>query len=111
MPCQQGFSSVDEALQLSERRTPWDMQQAGARLAAEVPVETAQERCAALTGLSVSDHTVPEVAGELSHALGVLAVSPTAAEMAHRVAESAAGTTWRPVLGCASDGAFVPTRP
>ena len=28
---------LDDALQLSERRTPWDMQQAGARLAAEVP--------------------------------------------------------------------------
>jgi hypothetical protein len=36
MPCQQGFSPVDEALQLSERRTQGDMQKAGARLAAEV---------------------------------------------------------------------------
>jgi hypothetical protein len=111
MPCQQGFSPVDEALQLSERRTQWDMQKAGARLAAEVPFETAQELFAELTGLSLSDHTVHEVAGELSHALGVLEVSPTAAEIAHRVAQIAAGKTWRPVLVLAIDGAFVPTRP
>ena len=109
--CQQGFSPLDEALQLSERRKQWDVQKAGARLAAEVPFETAQELFAELTGLSLSDHTVHEVAGELSHELGVLEVSPTAAEITHRVAEMAAGKTWRPVLVLAIDGAFVPTRP
>jgi hypothetical protein len=35
--CQQGFAPLDDALQLSERRTQWDLQQAAARLAAEVP--------------------------------------------------------------------------
>jgi len=111
MPCQQGFSPVDEALQRSERRTPWDRQQAGARVAAAVPFETAQELFAALTGRSLSDPPVHAVAGELSHELGVLEVSPTAAEIAHRVAEMAAGKTWRPVLVLAIDGALVPTRP
>ena len=64
-----------------------------------------------LTGLSWSAHTVHEVAGELSHALGVLEVGPTAAAMAHRVAAIAAGKTWRPVVVLAIDGACVPTRP
>ena len=77
--CQQGFAPLDEALQLSERRTQWDMQQAAARLAAEVPFETAQELFTQLTGLSLSDHTIHAVAGELSQELGVLEVSPTAA--------------------------------
>ena len=45
-PCQQGCSPVDAALQLSARRTPWDRQKAGARWAAEVPCDTAQELCA-----------------------------------------------------------------
>jgi len=111
MHCQQGFSPLDAVLQLSERRTPWDMQKAGARLAAEVPFETAQELFMELTGLSLSDHTIHEVAGELSHELGVLEVSPTAAEIAHRVAEMAEGKTWRPVMVLAIDGAYVPTRP
>jgi hypothetical protein len=109
--CQQGFSPLDDALQLSERRTPWDLPQAAARLAAEVSFQTAQELFTQLTGLSLSDHTIHTVAGELSHELGVLDVSPPAAEMARRVAELAAGKTWRPVLVLAIDGAFVPTRP
>ena len=46
--CQQGCAPLDEALQRSERRKPWDMQKAGARLAAEVPFETAQELLAEL---------------------------------------------------------------
>jgi hypothetical protein len=109
--CQQGFSPLDDALQLSERRTQWDLQQAAARLAAEVPFATAQELFTQLTGLSLSDHTIHAVAGELSHGLGVLDVSPRAAEMAQRVGEMAAGKTWRPIMVLAIDGAFVPTRP
>jgi hypothetical protein len=109
--CQQGFAPLDDALQLSERRTQWDLQQAAARLVAEVPFATAQELFTQLTGLSLSDHTMHAVAGELSHELGVLDVSPTAAQIADRVAEMAAGKPWRPVLVLAIDGAFVPTRP
>jgi Uncharacterised protein family (UPF0236) len=109
--CQQGFAPLDDALQLSERRTQWDMQQAATRLAAEVPFETAQELFTQLSGLPLSDHTIHAVAGELSQELGVLEVSPTAAEMAQRIAETAAGKTWRPILVLAIDGAFVPTRP
>ncbi|MGH8858529.1 MAG: ISKra4 family transposase [Polaromonas sp.] len=109
--CQQGFSPLDDALQLSERRSQWDLQKAAARLAVEVPFGTAEELFTELTGLSLSDHTIHAVAGELSQELGVLEVSPTAAEVAHRVAAMAAGKTWRPVLVLAIDGAFVPTRP
>jgi hypothetical protein len=109
--CQQGFSPLDDALQLSERRTPWDLQQAAARLAAEGPFATAQELCTQLTGLSLSDQTIQAVAGELRHGLGVLDVSPRAAAMAQHVGEMAAGQTWRPIMVLAIDGACVPTRP
>jgi Uncharacterised protein family (UPF0236) len=109
--CQQGFTPLDDALQLSERRTPWDLQQAAARLAAEVPFATAQELFAQLTGLALSDHAIHEVTGELSDELGVLEVSPTAADLAHRVAEMAAGKRWRPIMVLGIDGAYVPTRP
>jgi hypothetical protein len=109
--CQQGFAPLDDALQLSERRTQWDLQQAAARLAAEVPFATAQELFAQLTGLALSDHAIHEVTGELSDELGVLEVSPTAADLAHRVAEMAAGKTWRPIMVLGIDGAYVPTRP
>jgi hypothetical protein len=109
--CQKGSAPLDDALQLSERRTQWDLQQAAARLAAEVPFQTAQALFTQLTGLALSDHTIHAVAGELSQELGVLEVSPPAAEVTRRVAEMAAGQTWRPVLVLAIDGAFVPTRP
>jgi hypothetical protein len=111
LSCQQGFAPLDDTLQLSARRKQGDLQKAAARLAAEVPVETAQERFTELTSLSLSDHTSHAVAGDLSHKLGVLEVSPTATELAHRVAEMAAGQTWRPVVVLAIDGALVPTRP
>jgi hypothetical protein len=70
MYCQQGFAPLDDVLQLSERRTPWAMQQAAARLAAEVPFATAEEWFAQLTGLSLSDHTSHAVTGELGPGLG-----------------------------------------
>ena len=109
--CQQGCAPLDDALQLAQRRTHWDLQQAAARLAAEVPCQIAQELFTPLTGRALSDPPIQAVAGELRHELGVLEVSPTAVEIAHRVAERAAGHTWRPVLGGAIDGACVPTRP
>jgi hypothetical protein len=109
--CQKGFAPLDDALQLAKRRTQWDLQQAAARLAAEVPFQTAQELFLQLTGLSLSDHTIHAVTGELSDELGVLEVSPTAAEIADRVAAMTAGKTWRPILVLGIDGAYVPTRP
>jgi hypothetical protein len=55
LECQQGFYPLDEALELAERRKQWDIQEAGAKLAAEVPFETAQELFSQLTGLSLGE--------------------------------------------------------
>ena len=93
---------------LSFRR---DIQEAGARLAAEVPFETAQDLFSQLTGLSLSDHTTHQVVGELGQGLGVLEVSPTAEEVAQRVTVVAQGKKQPPIMVLAVDGAHVPTRP
>jgi len=111
LECKRGFYPLDEALELSQRRKQWDVQEAGARLAAEVPFETAQELFSQLTGLSLSNHTTHEVVGELGQGLGVLDVSPTVEEIAQRVAQVAEGKKQPPVLVLAIDGAHVPTRP
>jgi hypothetical protein len=111
LECQRGFYPLDVALDLSERRKQWDIQEAGARLAAEVPFETAQELFSRLTGLSLSDHTTHEVVGEVGQGLGVLEVSPTAEEIAQRVAEVAEDKKQPPIMVLAIDGAHVPTRP
>jgi hypothetical protein len=110
-PCQEGFSPVDAALELLPRRKQGDIQRAAARLAAEVPYDTAAELFQELTGLALSDHTTHQVVAELTEGLNVLAVSPTAAEIRHKVAQVAEGKTWRPILVLAIDGADVPTRP
>lgn len=111
LKCQQGFYPLDEALELSDRRKQWDIQEAGAKLAAEVPFETAQELFSQLTGLSLSDHTTHEVVGEVGWGLGVLEISPTAEEIAQRVAVAAQGKKHPPIMVLAIDGAHVPTRP
>jgi hypothetical protein len=109
--CKQGFYPLDEVLELAERRKQWDIQEAGSKLAAEVPFETAQELFSQLTGLSLSDHTTHEVVGEVGQGLGVLEVSPTAEEIAQRVALVAQGKKYLPIMVLAIDGAHVPTRP
>jgi len=109
--CKEGFYPLDEALQLAERRKQWDVQKAGARLAVEVPYATASELFRDLTGLSLSDHILHEVVGEIGQGLTVREVSPTVEEITHRIAEVAAGKKWRPILVLAIDGATVPIRP
>jgi hypothetical protein len=111
LECKHGFYPLDAALELAQRRKQWDIQEAGARLAAEVPFETAQELFSRLTGLSLSDHTTHEVVGEVGQGLGVLEVSPTAEEIAQRVAEVAEDKKQPPIMVLAIDGAHVPTRP
>jgi hypothetical protein len=111
LECKHGFYPLDETLGLSERRKQWDIQEAGARLAAEVPFETAQELFSQLTGLTLSDHTAHEVVREVGRGLGVLEVSPTREEIVQRVASMAQGKKQPPIMVLAIDGAYVPTRP
>lgn len=111
LPCQAGFSPLDEALELLPQRKQGDIQKAVARLAAEVPYATAAALFQELTGLPVSDHTVHHVVDDLTEGLTVLDVSPTATEIQQKVAQVAEGKTWRPILVLAIDGADVPTRP
>ncbi len=50
VPCGQGFCPLDAALGLAGGRKQFDLQQAAAKLAAEVPYDTAQELFRGLTG-------------------------------------------------------------
>ena len=68
--CKRGFYPLDEVLELSEHRKQWDIQEAGARLAAEVPFGEAQALFSQLTGMTLSDHTPHQVVGELGQDLG-----------------------------------------
>lgn len=109
--CKHGFYPLDEALALSPQRKQPDLQKAGARLAVEVPYETAAELMQELTGVSLTEPPLHQTVAALTQGIGVLEVCPTAEEVRQKIAQVAQGKTWRPILVLAIDGADVPTRP
>ncbi len=111
VPCGQGFAPVDAALGVAPGRKQFDMQQAAAKLTAEVPYETAQELFRELTGVDLSTARMHELTNAVGEELGVLDVAPSRAEIAAQIAAVAQGHHWRPIVVLAIDGAEVPTRP
>ncbi len=109
--CRHGFYPLDEALGLSSRKKQYDMQEAAADLAKEVPYEKASKLFTKLSGVSMSDHLMHEVANAAGDGLSVLDVSPTRDEIEERIQEVAQGKKWRPIMVLAIDGADVATRP
>ncbi|MFC1719100.1 UPF0236 family transposase-like protein [Candidatus Poribacteria bacterium] len=109
--CGHGFYPLDEALGLSSRKKQYDMQEAATELAKEVPYEKASRLFTKLSGVSMSDHVMHEVANSAGDELSVLDVSPTRDEIAERIHEVAQGKQWRPIMVLAIDGADVATRP
>ena len=96
---------------LSSHRKQYDVQQAATRLALEMPYDEAETLFGELTDVSMSDYTMHGLIEEVGAEVNVLEVCPTAEEIRARIAEVAAGKTWKPILVLAIDGANVPTRP
>src|SRR5919197_812194 len=109
--CQLGTTPLDEALQVTERRTQPDVQKAAVQLPKELPYGTACELFEPLTGLPWSAHTAHAVTQAVAEGLTVLDVAPGREEVVAKIATVAAGQPWRPILVLAMDGADVPTRP
>ena len=108
--CHHGFYPLDEALGLSGQAKQWDVQQAGVKLALEMPHARASKLLDELTDASMSDCTIHETLQQAG-SVEVLQVCPQAAEIQDRIAEAAAGRKWRPIVVLAVDGALVPSRP
>jgi hypothetical protein len=111
VPCGQGFFPPDATLELAAGHKQFDIQQAAAKLAAEVPYETAQELFRELTGVELSTARMHELTNAVADGVGVLDVAPSREEIAAKIAAAAEGRRWRPVVVLAIDGAEVPTRP
>jgi hypothetical protein len=109
--CRYGFYPLDEALGLSSHRKQYDVQQAATRLALEMPYDEAETLFGELTDVSMSDCTMHGLIEEVGDDVNVLDVCPTTEEIQIRIAEVAAGKTWKPILVLAIDAANVPTRP
>jgi hypothetical protein len=111
VPCGQGFCPLDAALGVAAGRKQFDVQQVAAKLAAEVPYETAQELFRELTGVELSTERLHTLTNAVAEEVGVWDVAPPREEIAAKIAEAAAGHRWRPIVVLAIDGADVPTRP
>ena len=110
VPCGQGVFPLDAALGLAAGRKQFDVQQVAAKLAAEVPYETAQELFRELTGVELSTACMHEMTNAVAEEVGVLDVAPPREEIAAKIAAAAEGRGWRPIVVLAIDGAEVPTR-
>ena len=108
--CHHGFHPLDEALALSGHRKQGDVQQAGVKLALEMPHQRASKLLHELTDASMSDSVIHEVLQQTG-SVDVLQVCPDAADIQDRIAQAAAGRKWRPIVVLAIDAAAVPSRP
>jgi len=72
VPCGQGFAPMDAALGVAPGRKQFDLQQAVAKLTAEVPYETACELLGELTGVQVSEQTAHTLTNEVAEGVGVV---------------------------------------
>jgi uncharacterized protein (DUF1499 family) len=111
VPCRQGFAPLDAALGVAPGRKQFDVQQAAAKLAVEVPYETAQDLLQELSGVGLSAARMHELTNTVAAGLSVLDVTPPRQEILAKIAAVAEGRRWRPIGVLAIDGADLPTRP
>jgi len=113
--CSYGFYPLDESLGLSSGRKQYDIQEAAADLAKEVPYEKASMLFEKLSGIPMSDHLMHDVTNAVGDGLDVLDVSPTLEEIKARIhevsQEVSVGRKWRPIMVLGIDGSDVATRP
>src|SRR5262249_56159706 len=88
-----------------------EVQEGVAKLAVEVPYETAQDLLRELSGVGLSTARMHELTNTVAEGLSVLDVTPPREEVLAKIAAVAEGRRWRPIGVLAIDGADLPTRP
>jgi hypothetical protein len=109
--CQRGSHPVDQALELAPERKQYDLQRAAAELFTEVPFARASQIFERLTGITMTDHCMQDVAMKLGEIAEPVRVLPSRQRVEAIIEGAGNGRVWRPVLVVAADGAAVPTRP
>jgi hypothetical protein len=110
-PCQRGYHPFDQALELAPERKQYDLQRAAAELFTEVPFARANQIFERLTGITMTDHCLQDVAAKLGAVADPVRVLPSRHRVEDLIEQAGNGRVWRPVLVVAADGAAVPTRP
>ena len=106
-----GFLPMDSALGLHSGRLQWDVQQAMADLATDMPYEPAAAMFGRLTGIEVSSERMHALTHQAAEGLTMLDVAPSREQIDRLVAQVTPGRLRRPVLVLGVDGAYVPSRP
>jgi hypothetical protein len=109
--CKKGFFPTDEKMGLVQRTTQLDLQRKAALLTAEMPFEQASRLFKELTGHSLSDHTMHDIASDLSEVTTKEIVLPTTKAIEKLVSKHSRQGKWRPIVAVFADGAMMPTRP
>jgi uncharacterized protein UPF0236 len=109
--CQRGSYPFDQALEIAPERKPYDLQRAAAELVTEVPFARASQIFERLTGISMTDHGLQEVAEKVGEAADTVRVLPSRQRIEAIIEQGGNGRVWRPGLVVAADGAMVPPRP
>jgi hypothetical protein len=109
--CEVGFHPLDAKLQLSDKHHQYDIQERTTRVGAELPFGLSAEQFEQMTGIAASPHFIHETLNAVGEAATLEEVLADAAVIGRRIDEALAGSTLRPVLVVACDGAMAPTRP
>jgi hypothetical protein len=109
--CHRGSYPFDEKLGIAPTYKQYDLQRPAAKLFAEVPFETASRLYQELTGNSMSNHAMHDLADEMSEASDLVRVLPSQKMVEEIIEKNSNSSVWRPIVVVAADGAHLPTRP
>jgi hypothetical protein len=104
--CETGFHPLDAKLQLSDKHHQYDIQERTTRVGADLPFGLSAEQFAHMTCVTASPHFIHETLNAVGEAPTLERVLPDAVEIGRRIDEAHAGSTRRPVLVVAWDGAM-----
>ncbi len=108
--CSEGFSPLDEVLELSRKKHQFDIQKKAVSLSAEVTFSRASDIFCDLTGQEISDHFIHETFEAVGAEAHLEDIIPSCEQIEKKIEQASTGK-WRPILVVASDGAHLPTRP
>lgn len=109
--CKIGYCPVDNDLELSPGKKQSDLQDLALEFMAEMPFERASELFYKATGIPYSQGPMHDAFEDFGQWLCLENVIPSAQEIEQRIGGLATGSSWKPVLMVASDGAHAPLRP
>jgi len=109
--CKCGFAPFDDAVEMAREVHQYDVQNLVARLAADLPYESAVRTFEMATGQKVGAHQSHDTMQRIEKVLSIENVLPEADEVERKIHDALDASEEPLVLVAAVDGAFAPIRP